>query len=146
MGSKTRLSSYCTKRANNGVNLVTSRKINTRLARPIVVTDKHTKLVENDFRNHQITFTMASSTNKCVYKWKALSKYFYSILEFYAHIEHVNECPFFEILNVQFGQIINIRIIQSNPKFENSPLPSYMNFIEFESTHLAGQTFSSTHL
>ena len=36
MGSKTRLSSYCTKRANNGVNLVTSRKINTRLARPMV--------------------------------------------------------------------------------------------------------------
>ena len=36
MGSKTRLGSYCTKRANNGVNLVTSRKINTRLARPIV--------------------------------------------------------------------------------------------------------------
>ena len=35
MGSKTRLSSYCTKRGNNGVNLVTSRKINTRLARPI---------------------------------------------------------------------------------------------------------------
>ena len=37
MGSKTRLSSYCTKQANNGVNLVTSRKINTRLARPIVL-------------------------------------------------------------------------------------------------------------
>ena len=35
MGSKTRLSSYCTKRANNTVNLVTSRKINARLARPI---------------------------------------------------------------------------------------------------------------
>ena len=35
MGSKTRLSSYCTKRGNNTVNLVTSRKINTRLARPI---------------------------------------------------------------------------------------------------------------
>ena len=35
MGSKTRLSSYCTKRANNGVNLVTSRNINTRLARPM---------------------------------------------------------------------------------------------------------------
>ena len=35
MGSKTRLSSYCTKRANNSVNLVTSCKINTRLARPI---------------------------------------------------------------------------------------------------------------
>ena len=36
MGSKTRLCSYCTKRANNGVNLVTSRNINTRLARPIL--------------------------------------------------------------------------------------------------------------
>ena len=36
MGLKTMLSSYCTKRANNGVNLVTSRKINTRLARPII--------------------------------------------------------------------------------------------------------------
>ena len=35
MGLKARLRSYCTKRANNGVNLVTSRKINTRLARPI---------------------------------------------------------------------------------------------------------------
>ena len=35
MGSKTRLSSYCTKRGNNTVNLVTSRKINVRLARPI---------------------------------------------------------------------------------------------------------------
>ena len=37
MGSKTRLGSDCTKRANNGVNLATSRKIHTRLARPIVV-------------------------------------------------------------------------------------------------------------
>ena len=35
MGLKARLSSSCTKRSNNGVNLVTSRKINTRLARPI---------------------------------------------------------------------------------------------------------------
>ena len=35
MGSKTRLGSYCTKRANNGVNLATSRNIYTRLARPI---------------------------------------------------------------------------------------------------------------
>ena len=34
MGSKTTLGSYLTKRANNGVNLVTSRNINTRLARP----------------------------------------------------------------------------------------------------------------
>ena len=37
MGSKTRLGSYCTKRDNNGVNLVTSRNINTRLARPIIL-------------------------------------------------------------------------------------------------------------
>ena len=35
MGSKTRLGSYCTKRTNNGMNLVTSCNINTRLARPI---------------------------------------------------------------------------------------------------------------
>ena len=35
MGSKTRLGSYCTKRANSGVNLVTSRNINMRLACPI---------------------------------------------------------------------------------------------------------------
>ena len=41
MGSKTRLSSYCTKRANNGVNLVTSRKKNTRLARPILTNTSH---------------------------------------------------------------------------------------------------------
>ena len=37
MGSKTRLGSCCTKRANNGVNLVTSQNINTRLACPIAV-------------------------------------------------------------------------------------------------------------
>ena len=36
MGSKTRLSSYCSKRGDNIVNLVTSRKVNTRLARPIL--------------------------------------------------------------------------------------------------------------
>ena len=34
MGSKTRLSSYCSKRGDNTVNLVTSRKTNARLARP----------------------------------------------------------------------------------------------------------------
>ena len=39
MGSKTRLSSYCAKQANNGVNLVMSRKINMRLARPILALD-----------------------------------------------------------------------------------------------------------
>ena len=36
MGSKTRLSSYCTKRGDNTVNLVTPRKTNARLARPII--------------------------------------------------------------------------------------------------------------
>ena len=46
MGSKTRLSSYCTKRANNGVNLVTSRNINTRLARPITTYDDHVGLLK----------------------------------------------------------------------------------------------------
>ena len=46
MGSKTRLSSYCTKRANNGVNLVMSRKINTRLARPI-----RCKMIFKSFQN-----------------------------------------------------------------------------------------------
>ena len=35
MGSKTRLSSYCTKRGDDTVNLVTSCKTNARLARPI---------------------------------------------------------------------------------------------------------------
>ena len=35
MGSRTRLSSYCTKRGDNTVNLVTLRKTNARLARPI---------------------------------------------------------------------------------------------------------------
>ena len=40
MGSKTRLGSYCTKQADNGVNLVTSRNINTRLARPIAAQAK----------------------------------------------------------------------------------------------------------
>ena len=35
MGLKTRLSTSCTKRHVNPANLVTSRKINTKLARPI---------------------------------------------------------------------------------------------------------------
>ena len=35
MGSKTRLISSCTKRGDNTVNLVTSRKTIARLARPI---------------------------------------------------------------------------------------------------------------
>ena len=51
MGSKTRLSSYCTKRANNGVNLVTSRKINTRLARPIGVISFKTKFIFNPYES-----------------------------------------------------------------------------------------------
>ena len=43
MGSKTRLSSYCTKRGDTTVNLVTTRKTNARLARPIEQseTDRH---------------------------------------------------------------------------------------------------------
>ena len=48
MGSKTRLSSYCTKRANNGVNLVTSRKINTRLARPFPPINFHDDILIDD--------------------------------------------------------------------------------------------------
>ena len=36
MGSKTKLRSYCTKRGDDTVNLVTSRKTNARLARPII--------------------------------------------------------------------------------------------------------------
>ena len=35
MGLKTRLSSNCTKRGDNAVNLVTSRKTNARLVCPI---------------------------------------------------------------------------------------------------------------
>ena len=35
MGSKTRLSSYCTKRGDDTVNLATSCKTNARLACPI---------------------------------------------------------------------------------------------------------------
>ena len=37
MGPKTKLSSYCTRRGNKTVNLVMPRKINTRLARPILI-------------------------------------------------------------------------------------------------------------
>ena len=36
MGSKTRLSSYCNKRGDDTVNLVSSRKTNARLARPMM--------------------------------------------------------------------------------------------------------------
>ena len=55
MGLKARLSSYCTKRANNGMNLVTSRKINTRLARPIT-SEQHpdmTTAVESEAKSKQ---------------------------------------------------------------------------------------------
>ena len=51
MGSETRLGSYCTKRANNGVNLVTSRNINTRLARPIIASFG-TVRAQSRFRSH----------------------------------------------------------------------------------------------
>ena len=36
MGSKTKLSSNCTKRGDDTVNLVTSRKTNARVARPML--------------------------------------------------------------------------------------------------------------
>ena len=36
MGSKTRLRSYCTKRGDDTLNLVTSRKTIARLARPMI--------------------------------------------------------------------------------------------------------------
>ena len=55
MGLKTRLSSYCTKQANNGVNLVTSRKINTRLARPIIQDDCKTISFFPDFADFQVS-------------------------------------------------------------------------------------------
>ena len=51
MGSKTRLSSYCTKRGDNTVNLVTSRKTNARLAHPIT--------------SDQTWVTVPSSANSC---------------------------------------------------------------------------------
>ena len=51
MGSKTRLSSYCTKRGDNTVNLVTSRKTNARLARPSAKNpDALSKLWKGDCR------------------------------------------------------------------------------------------------
>ena len=37
MGSKMRLSSYCTKRGDNTINFETSRKKTSRLARPIII-------------------------------------------------------------------------------------------------------------
>ena len=51
MGSNTRLSSYCTKRGDDTVNLVTSRKTNARLARPMKQAYK------------QIKFTLKTSNN-----------------------------------------------------------------------------------
>ena len=54
MGSKTRLGSYCTKRANNGVNLVTSRNINTRLAHPMFKIEKILYVMENLIRQYEL--------------------------------------------------------------------------------------------
>ena len=66
MGSKTRLGSYCTKRANNGVNLVTSRKINTRLARPMVIQNvSSTNFYEHStFIFHNICVASRNELNK----------------------------------------------------------------------------------
>ena len=55
MGSKTRMSSYCTKRGNNGVNLVTSRKINTRLARPISLNNQVPYVLSQDRDRANVT-------------------------------------------------------------------------------------------
>ena len=60
MGSKTRLSSYCTKRANNGVNLATSRKINTRLARPILPVDNNEHQRIDDVSTDRISYDIRS--------------------------------------------------------------------------------------
>ena len=50
MDSKTRLSAYCTKRGDDTVNLVTSRKTNARLARLIVHEKKKSiKLIRFSF-------------------------------------------------------------------------------------------------
>ena len=47
MGSKTRLSSYCTKLGDNAVSLVTSRKTNARLARPIAKASKRIAMLRS---------------------------------------------------------------------------------------------------
>ena len=44
MGSKTRLSTNCTKQCENHANLVTSREINKRLVHPIVIYSNITHL------------------------------------------------------------------------------------------------------
>ena len=73
MGSKTRLSSYCTKRANNGVNLVMSRKINTRLARQSRTTLQNKVRLKvlpeqlNLFVNTFVAFKNASFNNFLLY-------------------------------------------------------------------------------
>ena len=83
MGSKTRLGSYCTKRANNGVNLVTSRNINTRLARPIcksirsfcnaIEFDLICNLTERDCHNLESKLILLNlylfKFDKCLFIW-----------------------------------------------------------------------------
>ena len=55
MESKTRLCSYCTKQGDNAVNLITSRKTNARLARPI-----SRKIVQLDMLVHEIFYKLES--------------------------------------------------------------------------------------
>ena len=62
MGTKTRLGSYCTKRANNGVNLVTSRNINTRLARPITQTLRHAS--SSPYRKAGVTYQSTGASER----------------------------------------------------------------------------------
>ena len=74
MGSKTRLSSYCTKRANNGVNLVTSRKINTRLARPINVNPFN--VITSKFEHYDQSQPQCISSGLLVWRWKKTTRFY----------------------------------------------------------------------
>ena len=62
MGSKTRLSSYCTKQDNDTVNLVIPRKTNARLARPI-----HCEIFVDILFNLQCYEGSHSNTEDCIY-------------------------------------------------------------------------------
>ena len=50
MASKTELSTYCTKRPKHAANLATSRRVNTRLTRPIgLFIDHDVQLLKYEF-------------------------------------------------------------------------------------------------
>ena len=64
MGSETRLSSYCSKRGNNTMNLVTSRKTNARLARPII-SDENTLICPISVTGHNTLHIKRKTSAKC---------------------------------------------------------------------------------